>query len=363
MMRRRTPNGPVKAFSIGFQEQQFNELEYAEIAARRFGAEHHTYLVSAEDCFAALPQMVRAFDEPFGNSSAIPTYFCARLAAENRVDFLLAGDGGDELFAGNEWYVTDRIFQAYHSVPRILRSAVIEPALKWIPSNVGPIGRARNYVRRAQMPPVDRILSFQFLYTHSPASVFENDFLNTLGGYSIGEVPRAHYANAAARDHLDRTLYMDMKITIADSDLPKVTLMSELAGIRPRFPFLDRSVAEFSGRIPASLKVKGMEKRYLFKRAFRDLLPQEIIAKKKHGFGIPVATWLRSHPKTRELMHDTLFSARAFQRGYFQRSFVEGLVQKHDLEDSTYYGDTLWTLLVLELWHRQFVDEPVSVAV
>lgn len=360
-MMTRMGRGPVKAFSIGFQEQLFNELEYAEIASRRFQAEHHTYLVGAADCLQALPHMVRFFDEPFGNSSAIPTYFCARLAAASGVRTLLAGDGGDELFAGNEWYATDQLFQVYHRVPRLFREGLIEPALTLFPSERGLLARARGYVRRAKMAPVDRILSFQFLYTHPMADVFEPDYLQALGSYSVGEIPSRHYQQAAARDHLDRLLYMDMKITIADSDLPKVTCMAELAGIQVKFPFLDRSVAEFSGRIPARLKVKGTTKRYLFKRAFRNLLPAEILAKKKHGFGIPVATWLKTDPHMREMAQDVLLSSRTWQRGYFRREFVEELFRKHQDEESPYYGDILWTLMVLELWHRQFLDAPVGV--
>ena len=360
-MMTRAAKGPVKAFSIGFQEQSFNELGYAEIAARKFGSEHHTYLVGAQDCFEALPRMMRCFDEPFGNSSAIPTYFCARLAAENGVKTLLAGDGGDELFGGNEGYATDKIFEYYHSIPRVFRKGLIEPVLSAFPVKRGPVRRAQGYVRRANITGVERMLSFQFLRTHSAADIFAGDFLRDLGEYTVVDIPGRHYAQAPAQDHLDRLLYVDMKITLADNDLPKVTCMSELAGIQTRFPFLDRSVAEFSGRIPARLKVKGLEKRYLFKRAFGDLLPQEIIRKKKQGFGIPVATWMKTDRRMRELTRDTLMSARAFGRGYFQRTFIEDLFRKHESEESTYYGDTLWTFLAMELWHRHVVDEPARV--
>jgi asparagine synthase (glutamine-hydrolysing) len=360
-MMARAAHAPVKAFSIGFQEQRFNELEYANIAARRFGSQHSTFLVGARDCFEALPHMVGAFDEPFGNSSAIPTYFCARLAAENGVDTLLAGDGGDELFGGNERYAADKIFAVYHSLPGILRRGIIEPVLK-IPAPGSLFSKGRRYVRRANLPGVERVLSYHFLRTHPLEEVFESDFLHALGGYTVVDTPAAHYAGASAADHLDRLLYVDMKITLADNDLPKVTCMSELAGIRTRFPYLDRSVAEFSGKIPARLKVKGFEKRYLFKRAFRNLLPPEIIRKKKHGFGIPVAVWLRSDRNMRELSRDVLLSARSFGRGYFRRRFIEDLFQRMQTDDSTYYGDTLWTLLVLELWHCQVGDRAVRAA-
>ncbi len=355
-MMARMARGPVKAFSIGFEEQSFNELEYAEMAARKYQAEHHKYLVGARDCLEALPQIVRSFDEPFGNSSAIPAYFCSRLAAQHGVKALLAGDGGDELFAGNEWYATDKVFEQYQRIPGFVRNVMIEPALAVLRMDRGLVGRARGYVRRAKMPPVQRILSFQFLFTHSPVDIFQQEFLDAVGDYSVGEIPTRHYERASARDHLDRLLSMDMKITIADSDLPKVTCMAELAGIQVRFPFLDRSVAEFSGRVPARLKVKGTQKRYLFKRAFRDLLPAEILNKKKHGFGIPVATWLKSDRRMRELARDTLLCSRSFERGYFRRTFIEDLFHRHEMDDSSYYGDTLWTFLFLELWHREYLD-------
>jgi asparagine synthase (glutamine-hydrolysing) len=176
-MMARLGAGPVKTFSIGFQEQPFNELEYAELAAKKFGAEHHTLLVGADDCSDALPHMVRSFDEPFANSSAIPTYFCARLAAENGVRVLLGGDGGDELFGGNAWYASDRVFDLYQAVPAALRKRLIEPVLAAIPLQGGLVRKARSYVRRANMPALERILSYHFLSAHSPATVFEPDFL------------------------------------------------------------------------------------------------------------------------------------------------------------------------------------------
>jgi len=362
-MMSRLGRGPVKSFSIGFDDERFNELGYAEITARKFQTEHHTYRVNAADCFEALPGMVRFFDEPFANSSAIPTYFCAKLAAENGARTLLAGDGGDELFGGNERYRTDKIFQVYQDVPRLLRKGLIEPALRLWPFERGPAGKAKRYIRRSNIPPVERYFSYNLLLTHALDTVFENDFIETLRGYSLLETPARYYQTAPARDHLDRLLYLDVKITLGDSDLPKVTQMAEMAGVQTRFPFLARSVAEFSGLIPANLKVKGLEKRYLFKQAFRNLLPQEVIRKKKHGFGIPVSVWLKSDARLRDFSRDVLFSSRALGRGYFRRSFLEELIRMHEFDDTSYYGDNLWSFLVLELWHQQYVDQPVGTAV
>lgn len=349
--------GRVKTFSIGFDEERFNELEYARITARKFAADHHEYLVTAADCAAALPDMVRYFDEPYGNSSAIPTYFCARLAAQNGVNVLLAGDGGDELFAGNERYLSDRLFAAYHKIPGFLRKGLVEPTLAAIPIRRGPIRTARSYIRRCNQRHPERFFTYALLLDNPLTEIFEPDFLGALGGYSVLERPTYYYQEGPASDPLNRLLYLDVKITLADNDLLKVTRMSEMAGIRSRFPFLDRAVAEFSGCIPAGLKLKGTQKRYLFKRAFRNLLPQEVIQKKKHGFGIPVATWMKTDPRMREIARDILFSARTYERGFIRRKFVEDLFEKHASDTTPFYGDILWMFLTMELWFRQFVDE------
>jgi len=362
-MMSRLGRGAVKTFSIGFDDERFNELEYAAITARTFRSDHHTYLVSAADCFEALPLMVRFFDEPFANSSAIPVYFCARLAAQSGVRILLGGDGGDELFGGNERYRTDKVFQVYQQFPRLLRKGLIEPVLALFPGEPGPVGKAKRYIRRSNIPPVERFFSYNFLSAHPPEEVFDAGFLESLRGYSTLEMAARYYAEGPARDHLDRLLYVDVKITLGDSDLPKVTQMAEMAGIQTRFPFLSRPVAELSGAIPAALKVKGYEKRYLFKRAFRNLLPQEVIAKKKHGFGIPVASWLKTDRRMREFSRDILFSSRAMGRGYFRKGFLEKLMELHAADDTSYYGDNVWSFLILEMWHRQFVDQAVETAV
>jgi len=360
-MMSRLGRGPARSFSIGFEEERFNELGYARIAATKFQADHNEYLVNANDCAASIPDMVRYFDEPFGNSSAIPTYFCARLAAQKGVKALLAGDGGDELFGGNERYLTDKIFDAYQRAPRFLRKGVAEPLLSMIPFN-GVFTKARKYIRRSNLPQPDRFFSYNLLLDNPLRDIFEPGFLKSIEDYSVLERPTHYYRNGPAHDHLNRLLYLDVKITLGDNDLLKVTRMCELAGVRARFPFLDRNVAECSGIIPASLKVKGTEKRYLFKKAFAGLLPAEIIKKKKHGFGIPVSVWTKADPRLREMTQDILRSQRTYERGIVRRGFVEDLMRQHETDSTAFYGDIVWTFLALELWFRQFVDQPRTVA-
>jgi asparagine synthase (glutamine-hydrolysing) len=162
-------------------------------------------------------------------------------------------------------------------------------------------------------------------------------------------------SSSPAHSELNRLLYIDMNMTLGDDDIPKVVRSAEHAGISVRFPYLHQSLAEFSGRLPARLKVKGLEKRYLFKRATEGFLPAEILQKKKHGFGLPIGIWLKTDLKLRGMARDVLLSPTAYQRGYFRREFIEKLMSNLEQDNTPYYGDLLWVFLMLELWHRKHV--------
>ena len=347
----------VHAFSIGFREERYNELGYAELAARHFGAAHYTRLVSADEAFDCVPDLVAAYDEPFGNNSSIPTYLCARMAREAGVRLLLAGDGGDEIFGGNERYRREQILARYRWIPAPLRHTLIEPLLRHLPAGgLSPLGKAQRYIERASLPNPDRFYSSEFFVARQRAGLLHRDFLAAIQEDSPLEVARAHYRSARATSELNRLMDVDLKITLGDNDLFKVTRTAELAGIGVRFPLLDSSLVEFAGTLPVRDKVRGTEKRYLFKRAFASLLPAEILAKVKHGFGLPVGEWLKTHPGFRELLRDTLLSSRCRERGYFAPGALESLFRLHADDRTPYYGDVLWTLLMLELWHRRHGD-------
>ncbi len=348
----------VNAFSIGFREAKYDELHYAGLAARHFDAAHHTRLIMPDEALGVLPRLVERYDEPFGNSSAIGTYFCAKLARECGVTRLLAGDGGDEIFGGNERYRTDRIFARYHQLPSPLRRWLLEPVLLGLPDLGGSLlGKGQRYIQRANLPNPRRFYSYEFFFAHQGCALLSRDFTAAIDAAAPWAVLHEHFARAEATSELNRLLYLDMKLTIGDNDLLKVTRTADLAGVDVRFPLLDRALVEFTGTLPAHYKVRGLEKRYLFKRAFRPLLPPEILAKQKHGFGVPTGDWLRDHPGFRELARETLLSARARQRGYFAPGAVERLFELHAADSTPYYGAILWTLLMLELWHRRHADE------
>ena len=345
----------VNAFSIGFREPRYDELAFAELSARHVNAAHYTQVITASEALEALPALVEAFDEPFGNNSAVGTFFCARLARECGVKRLLAGDGGDEIFGGNERYRTDRIFARYRKLPAWLRRGLLEPVLGALPA-VSVLGKAQRYVRRAGMANPRRFYSYEFFFAQEGRAWLAPELVEAAGAEAPWQVLDRHFAAAPAESELNRLLYLDMKLTLADNDLLKVTRTAEMAGVGVRFPLLDLPLVALMGRLPADLKVRGLEKRYVFKRAFRSLLAPETLAKPKHGFGVPTSLWLRGDAGFRALAGDTLLSARARQRGYFRPGAVEDLMARHAADATPFYGDVLWTVLMLELWHRRHAD-------
>ena len=347
----------VNAFSIGFNEDSYDELRFAQISAKHFDAAHFTRIVTADAALDALPPLVEAYDEPLGNNSILGTYFCAGLARECGVRYLLAGDGGDEIFGGNERYRSDRIFQRYSRIPAPLRSGILEPALLGLSDDLpGILGRAQRYIRRAKIPNPARFYSYEFFVAQNAETLLDPEFVRAVRGEAPGRVAQQLYARVEATSELNRLLYLDLKLAIGDNDLLKVTRTAEMAGVAVRFPLLSVPLVEFTGTLPSDLKVRGLEKRVLFKRAFRSLLPPETLGKRKQGFGIPTADWFKTHPGFRALVRDTLGSVRARQRGYFKPGALEHLLTLHDGEKTPFYGDILWAVLMLELWQCRHLD-------
>ena len=295
---------PVDSFSIYFENPRYDEISFARLAAQRFGANHHVKCLGPSDAAEAITTLIDYFDEPFANSSAIGGYHCAKLAREIGVDLLLAGDGGDELFAGNERYGADKKFELYHRLPAGLRQRLVEPLANSLPSQ-GPLSLPARYIRRANIPNPLRMLSYSFFLSQEADSALAALVSDQVPRHTWMEIPDSHFHRAPdAQSELNRLLYLDVKMTLADNDIRKVRGTAEMAGVRVRFPLMDRTLAEFSGTIPSALKLKGFEKRYLFKKAMEGILPRQILYKKRNtasGFpsGIGCSTiqlcnlWLR----------------------------------------------------------------------
>ncbi len=342
---------PFNTFSIYFENPRYDEVGFARLAAQHFHTHHYEKCLQAGDAAQAIPKIVDYYDEPFANSSAIGAYYCARLARESGVDLLLAGDGGDELFAGNERYATDRKFALYSSVPAMLRTKVIKPVAGLLPDS-GVLSYPARYIRRAEITNPRRMLSYNFFLTQGGGEVFEQDFMDQARPETATDIAQSHFDAAPnASSELNRLLYLDVKMTLADNDLRKVAGTAEIAGVRVRFPLLDRRLAELSASIPSKLKLKGFEKRYIFKEAMKKILPDRILYKKKHGFGVPVGYWMLRDEGMKSLA-TVLDEPQARQRGYFQPGFLSQIKELNRTHPA-YYGEVLWVALVLELWHRR----------
>lgn len=336
-------------YSIGFDAQGFDEMEYARIAARHFGTRHHEYYVTPQDIVDAVPRLGAIHQQPFGNSSAVPAYYCARLAQADGATRMLGGDGGDEIFGGNARYAKQRVFSWYEALPEGLRRGLVEPVANRLPNGVPPLRKVRSYVEQASTPMPDRADSYNVLRRFGFENVFEPDFLARVNVDQPLALQAEWYHNPTAHSLINRMLAMDMKFTLADNDLPKVNVSCELAGLPVAYPMLDDRLVAFSCRLAPELKLKGTKLRWFFKEALRDFLPAEIITKSKHGFGLPFGQWALKHGPLRELAFDNIASLRG--RGLFREDFLRALPVKN-AEHPNYYGNFVWVLMMLEQWFQ-----------
>jgi asparagine synthase (glutamine-hydrolysing) len=336
-------------FSIGFNEQGYDEIRYARISAQHFNTSPHEYYVKPDDVADAVQRIAGTYDEPFGNSSAVPTMFCARLARATGMTRLLAGDGGDEIFGGNERYAKQKIFDAYLRVPALFRSWLLEPILNsWVGSIPGPLRKAKSYVAQARIAMPLRLQTYNFVLRRRDATLFEPDFVAQIDRSAPIRMLEAVYADAPGSSLVDRMLYLDWKFTLADNDLRKVNEMCRLEGIEVAYPMLDDELLDLSLRVPARLKVRGTELRYFYRQAMHGFLPIEVLTKRKHGFGLPFGEWLRKSRVLQELAFDSL---RALgERGFISRVFIDELMTAHREDHAAFYGNFLWVLVMLEQW-------------
>ena len=341
---------PAKAFSIGFKAAGYDEMEYARLAARHFGAEHHEYYVTPDDLVRSIPDVAASYDQPFGNSSVVPAYYCAKAAREAGVTRILAGDGGDELFGGNTRYAKQRVFSAYDNIPGALRRGLLEPLLTGtaLPGKIPGIKKAVSYVEQARVPMPDRMQMYNLLTRLGLAEVLTPEFLAQVNPDDTLRQQRETYKSGDGRALVNRMLWYDWKYTLADNDLPKVVGANRLADLPVGFPLLDDRLVDFSLRLDPELKLRGLTLRWFFKEALKDFLPPEIITKKKHGFGLPFGVWAVEHPGLRRLAMDSLDSLRS--RAIIRANFLDRLIKEYLPLYPGYYGELVWILMMLAQW-------------
>jgi asparagine synthase (glutamine-hydrolysing) len=339
----------VKTFSIGFAEAEYNELGHARDVADLFGTEHHE-LVLRPDVVQIVEDLAWYLDEPFGDTSAIPTYMVSKLAAEH-VTVVLTGDGGDELFGGYDKYVIEGREQQYSRAPRSVRAVL------------GAVGRVmpegtpgRRFLRHLALDGAQRYLD--------ASTMFRADEVRRLlqpGAYEqvVKHDPTVHALSCLddfGSDWLSAIQYCDLHTYLPLDILTKVDRMTMAHSIEARPPLLDHKLVEFAARVPASLRVRNGATKHLFKRAMHGVLPHHILNRTKQGFAVPLARWFRGELST--FVRDLLLSDTCRRRGLFNEAYIERLLRLHargrdiDLQ--------LWTLLSFELWCRRVLDAPIE---
>lgn len=342
----------VATYSIGFDAQGYDEMAFARLAAKHFKTEHHEYYVTPDDLVRSIPAVAAHYDQPFGNSSALPAYYCAKMAREDGVRKLLAGDGGDELFGGNSRYAKQKVFGWYSHVPGLIKSDLLEPLLGTRAATAFALTRkAGSYVEQARVPMPDRLQMYNLIMRLGINEVLTPQLLAQIDVTSPLQLQREVWQNPQDCSHLNQELAFDWRFTLAESDLPKVMGATGLAGVGVGFPMLDDRLLAFSQKLPTEFKLKRLQLRWFFKEALRGFLPDEILSKKKQGFGLPFGVWANAHPPLKALASDSLHSLA--QRGVVRISFVQTLLTQRLPEHPGYFGEMVWILMTLEQWLRE----------
>lgn len=341
----------VASYSIGFDAQGYDEMEFARLAARHFKTEHHEYYVTPDDLVRSIAAVAASFDQPFGNSSVLPAYYCAMMAREDGVEKMLAGDGGDELFGGNARYAKQRAFGWYGLIPGPIRKGLMEPVLGSRLAQVSALTRkAGSYVEQARVPMPDRLQMYNLVMRLGVGEVLTPEMRQLVDTGAPLSLQREVWKATTGTGILNQELAFDWRFTLAESDLPKVNGATGLAGMQVGYPMLDDRLLEFSRTLPAAYKLKGPQLRWFFKEALRGFLPEETIAKKKQGFGLPFGVWANTTPRLQALAKDSLDTLA--DRGVVRRDFVQSLIDQRLREHPGYFGEMVWILMMLEQWLR-----------
>jgi asparagine synthase (glutamine-hydrolysing) len=345
---------PVKTFSIGFEEKGYDETPYARLVAQRYGTDHHEFVVRP-DAVEIFPKLVWHYGEPFADSSAIPTYYLAKLTRQH-VTVALNGDAGDENFAGYDRYLANVLAGRYERIPQVLRRS-FEALVRAIPAPARSrtfLSRGKRFFEALAEPPERRYARWvSHFHPTLKAELCTEDFQRAAGGSDSVEMLLDVYRASDAPDFIDATLDVDVNTYLPNDLLVKVDIATMAHGLEGRSPLLDHEFMEFCASLPSHYKLRGRVKKYIFKKAVRGLLPQEIIERPKMGFGVPLETWFRRD--LREMAYDLLLSPRAMGRGYFRKDVVQRLLDEH-VQGLRAWHYPLWNLLMLELWHQMFID-------
>lgn len=349
--------GPVKTFSIGFEDQSFDETPYARLVAGLFETDHHEVVVTPK-VLDVLPEIVWAYGEPYADSSALPSYYLAKLT-RGEVTVALNGDGGDEAFAGYARYAANDLSALYGRIPRPIRAGVLPSLAARLPETTrqkDPMRRLKRFIAAQNDPPARRYASWLAYNDEAmKRTLYSEDFAERVSGIDpLGRLEAA-YARVAERAPLDRALSADVEMYLPDDLLVKMDIATMVHSMEARSPFLDHKLAEFAARLPADFKLRGRTRKYILKKALAKHLPRRILNRGKYGFGAPVGRWFKS--EMRAVASDVLLGERAAARGILSPAGVKRLLERH-ATGGVNHGYRIWQLVMLELWFRTYVDRP-----
>ncbi len=345
----------VKTFSIGFEEDSFDESRYARQVAHHLGTEHYEATLSVDTAADLISDIGSWLDEPLSDGSLIPTFMLARFV-RHHVTVALGGDGGDELFAGYPMYYGHKVAQMYRRVPEFVRSGLIEPIVKRLPVSTDNLSfeyRAKRFVRSSGYDAVARHHSWFGSFTEAEqASLLTNDAKGKTAG-DIYSSARVLLDLCDASSEVERMQFLDLNFYMAEDILTKVDRASMAVSLETRAPFLDPRIGQFAASLPLDYKLHGNKGKYILKKAVAELLPGEILNRGKKGFGIPIAEWLKG--RLNPLMHDLLSPQRLRTQGLFDHTYVQTLINEHEKGIASHHKQ-LWTLLVFQLWNDHFLS-------
>jgi asparagine synthase (glutamine-hydrolysing) len=352
---------PVRTFSIGFDHEQFDELPQARLIAERFGTVHEEFQVRA-DAVAVLPQIIRHYGEPFADSSAIPSFYLAEMTRRH-VTVALNGDGGDESFAGYTRYVANAVAGRMDRLPVGARRALARAGAR-LPER-GDVGSATNKLRRLTgslaLDEAGRYARYMSWFDAAGRrALYTREFAASLAGLPAAEALIADaFAATSGASVVDRMLEVDVSTYLVDDLIAKVDIATMAHALEARSPFLDHELMQLAASIPAGLKVRGREKKWILREAMRGWLPDEILDRPKQGFSVPLSAWLRGDLQT--WAREILLDPSTLERGYFEPTAVRRLLDRH-VEGTDGDAKRIWSLLMLELWHREFIAAPATSA-
>jgi len=345
----------VHTFSVGFDEEQFNELPYAKLIAGHFSTDHSENYITP-NAMEVLPELVERYGEPFGDSSALPTYYLCK-ATSRKVKVALNGDGGDEVFGGYRRHLASYLAESFAPAAKMINRSPLRAIFNLFsdrPSTPNSPGNIRRFLDAVELDRAHRHMRWiGFFSEEFKRKMYTDQFYNKVKTLDSSIFLTDLFSKVDGLDSVDAALCIDTLFGLQNDLLVKMDIASMANSLETRSPLLDQQLMEFLAFLPSDLKVRNLGLKYIFKKSLKSFVPEKILKRPKKGFAVPVDEWFRG--PLRDYLIDTILSPKALNRGYFKRDSINQIIETH-VRGNADYGQHLWGLLVLELWHRRFID-------